>query len=77
MSCCFELSNFHGFPVPAMYFSLHKILILGRSMGEVGKIMGVKKGLEECGGGGGGGGGEGENTSVILWCKLLKKWSSP
>jgi hypothetical protein len=40
--------------------------------GEVGKIMGVKKGLEECGEGG-----EGENTSVILWCKLLKKWSSP
>jgi hypothetical protein len=33
--------------------------------------MGVNKGLEECGVG------EGENTSVILWCKLLKKWSSP
>jgi hypothetical protein len=33
MGCCFELSNFHGFPVPAMYFSLHKIPILGRMEG--------------------------------------------
>jgi hypothetical protein len=31
--------------------------------------MEVKKGLEECGVG------EGENTSVILWCKPLKKKS--